>query len=181
MDLLIDLFGYLSVVVHGLTILAQSVAFGSVFFLVFLVRALARAIGEDAAVVEHRCNRLAAWAAIALLVCEATTVGLQALVLVGTVQLSFLDVLPAEFAVAGRRITNAQNTAATVAALFGGVFAVGLAAAFFRGEAEMSALALGLCGGSLVSGVLFAPYLRRSAAPSLGAARLHRRQSEPVS
>jgi cation/acetate symporter len=54
------------------------------------------------------------------------------------------------------------------AALFGGVFAIGLAAAFFRGEAEMSTLALGLCGGCLVSGVLFAPYFRRSAAQSLG-------------
>ena len=82
--------------------------------------------------------------------------------------LSARTISPIQFAVAGRRIANAENTAATAAALFGGAFTIGLAAAFFRSEAEMSALALGLCGGCLVSGVLFAPYLRQSAAQSLG-------------
>ena len=37
MELLIDLFGYLSIIVHGLTILAQSMALGGVLFLVLLV------------------------------------------------------------------------------------------------------------------------------------------------
>jgi hypothetical protein len=36
MELLVDLFGYLSIVVHGLTILSQSVALGGVLFLVLL-------------------------------------------------------------------------------------------------------------------------------------------------
>ena len=45
MDLLIDLFGYLSIVVHGLTILAQSIALGGVFFLALLARPLAPLLG----------------------------------------------------------------------------------------------------------------------------------------
>jgi cation/acetate symporter len=74
----------------------------------------------------------------------------------------------AEFAVGGRKLSVAASATATAAALFGSVFAIGLAALFFRSEAQMSALALGLCGGLLLSGVLFAPFLRRSAAVSLG-------------
>lgn len=73
-----------------------------------------------------------------------------------------------EFAVAGRSLGPAENAMAASAGLFGAVFAVGLAAAFFRSEAEMAALALGLAGGLLVGGVLFAPYLRRAASESTG-------------
>ena len=36
MQLLVDLFGYLSIVLHGLTIVGQAVTLGSVLFLVFL-------------------------------------------------------------------------------------------------------------------------------------------------
>jgi cation/acetate symporter len=73
-----------------------------------------------------------------------------------------------EFAVAGRGISAAANASAAAVSLFGGVFAVGLAAAFFRSETEASALALGLCGGALVGNVLLAPFVRRSAAASPG-------------
>ena len=73
-----------------------------------------------------------------------------------------------KFAVADRQVTMADSATASAVAFFGAVFAIGLSAAFFRSEAEMSALALGLCGGCLVCGVLFAPYLRRSAAQSVG-------------
>ena len=72
------------------------------------------------------------------------------------------------FAVAAREVPVANSTMAGVAALFGSVFAIGLGAAFFRSEAEMSALAIGLCGGIFASGVLIAPYVRRSSAASLG-------------
>ncbi len=41
MSLLVDLFGYLSIVLHGLTILAQSMALGGVLFLVLLARPFA--------------------------------------------------------------------------------------------------------------------------------------------
>ena len=101
MELLIDLFGYLSIVVHGLTILAQSLALGGVFFLALLARPLAPRLGIAGAAVQSGCIRLVAWSAVALLGCEATTVALQTAVLVGTVDLPVSNVLTAEFAVAG--------------------------------------------------------------------------------
>jgi putative copper resistance protein D len=99
--LLIDLFGYLSIVLHGLTILAQSVAVGGVLFLVLLARPLAGRLGPAGPAIVAGTGRLAAWGALGLLACEAATVGLQTAVLVGTVDLSVLNVLGANFAVAG--------------------------------------------------------------------------------
>jgi copper resistance protein D len=99
--LLVDLFGYLSVVVHGLTIVAQSVALGGVLFLVLLLYPLAHQLGPSGEASAHGCAKLTAWTAIALLVCELATVGLQSFVLVDTVDLSLGDVLRAHFAIAG--------------------------------------------------------------------------------
>jgi putative copper resistance protein D len=100
-ELLIDLFGYLSIVVHGLTILAQSMALGGVFFLALLARPLAPHLGTAGAAVVQGTQRIAAWSAIALLLCEATTVALQTAVLAGTIDLPVIQVLAAEFAIAG--------------------------------------------------------------------------------
>ena len=101
MTLLIDLFGYLSIVLHGLTVTAQSMALGAVLFLVLLARPLAPALGTQASPILHGTVRIAAWSALALVLCEAATVALQAAVLVGTVDLPVGDVLGANFAVAG--------------------------------------------------------------------------------
>ena len=49
MALLIDLFGYLSIILHGLTIVAQSMALGGVLFLVLLARPLAGRLGATGA------------------------------------------------------------------------------------------------------------------------------------
>ena len=38
MELLVDLFGYLSIIFHGITLASQSVALGSALFLVFLAQ-----------------------------------------------------------------------------------------------------------------------------------------------
>jgi copper resistance protein D len=95
MELLVDLFGYLSIVVHGLTILSQSVALGGVLFLVFLARPL------NHPVITAGTARIAGIAAIALLLSEAATVALQAAVLADTVDLPLRDVLTADFAIAG--------------------------------------------------------------------------------
>ena len=101
MTLLIDLFGYLSIVVHGLTIVAQSMALGGVLFLALLAHPLASQLGSAGENIGRGCARLAAWSAVALLVCELATVGLQSAVLVGTVDLSLGEVMGAHFAVAG--------------------------------------------------------------------------------
>jgi putative copper resistance protein D len=95
MDLLVDLFGYLSIIVHGLTILSQSMALGGALFLVLLARPLTPA-GIAAATA-----KIAGYAALALLLSEAATVALQAAVLMDTVDLTLPDVLSANFAIAG--------------------------------------------------------------------------------
>jgi putative copper resistance protein D len=101
MDLLVDLFGYLSIVVHGLTILSQSMALGGVLFLVFLAQPLASRLGVAGMGIVAGTARIAGYAAIALLMSEAATVALQAAVLMDTVDLSLRQVMTAEFAVAG--------------------------------------------------------------------------------
>ena len=57
MDLLVDLFGYLSIIVHGLTILSQSMALGGVLYLVFLARPLAARLGQGPASVSPPAPR----------------------------------------------------------------------------------------------------------------------------
>ena len=98
MQLLIDVFGYLSIVLHGLTILAQSIALGSVVFLVVLARPLADRIGPDIA---RRAARVAAWGSLAMLAAEAATVALQSAALIASVELALDDALGASFAIAG--------------------------------------------------------------------------------
>ncbi len=99
MSLLVDLFGYLSIVLHGLTIVAQSMALGGVLFLVLLARPFAPELAGGAIIV-RRIRRLTFWSAVAMAVVEAVGNGLQVAVLMSTVDLSFLDVMQANFAVA---------------------------------------------------------------------------------
>ncbi len=101
MTLLVDLFGYLSVILHGLTILTQSMMLGGVIFLVFLARPKAWTIGAPGTRIVRDTARMAGWSAIGLLLCEAATLALQTAVLVDTVQLPVSNVLQANFALAG--------------------------------------------------------------------------------
>ena len=114
MELLVDLFGYLSIVVHGLTILSQSMALGGVLFLIFLARPLAPALGRAGPGIVAGTARIAGYAALALVASEAATVALQAAVLIETVDLSLGNVLSAEFAVAGLVKTAAAVSMAFV-------------------------------------------------------------------
>ncbi len=112
MDLLVDLFGYLSIIVHGLTIVSQSMALGGALFLVLLVRPLAPQLGRFG--IAAGTARIAGYAALALLLCEAATVALQAAVLMDTVDLDFRNVLSADFAIAGMVKTVAAAAMAGV-------------------------------------------------------------------
>ena len=119
MALLIDLFGYLSIVLHGLTVTAQSMALGAVLFLALLARPLALALGSPAAPILRGTVRIAAWSALALVLCEGATVAMQTAVLVGTVDLPVSDVLGANFAVAGLVKTAAATLMLAVLLLRG--------------------------------------------------------------
>ena len=98
MELLIDLFGYLSIIVHGLTILAQSMALGGVLFLVLLALPLLPVTGTGVA---RRTARIAAWSAMGLVAAEALTVTLQTAVLTGTLDIGLWGSVTAHATLAG--------------------------------------------------------------------------------
>ena len=100
MSLLVDLFGYLEIILHGFVILSQSMAIGGMLFLLLLARPFASSLPGGHAIA-HRTGSIAGYAALALVVCEGLTIALQAAVLIDTVDLSLLDVLGADFAIAG--------------------------------------------------------------------------------
>jgi copper resistance protein D len=101
LSLLIDLFGYLSVILHGLTIIAQSMTIGGVLFLVLLARPLRAQLGPPGNAILRRTAQVTALCACTLVICEALTIALEAAVLVGTVDLSVGTALGANFARAG--------------------------------------------------------------------------------
>lgn len=101
MALLIDLFGYLSIVIHGFTITAQSVTLGGVLFLALLLRPIVPSLGSVGQQIERACTAITVGSALALVLCETATVALQVAVLMGTVDLSLGETLGASFAVAG--------------------------------------------------------------------------------
>src|ERR1700733_12522191 len=100
MELLVDLFGYLSIVVHGLTILTQSMTLGGVLFLAFLARPLAPKLGRAGQLIMARTALASGDAAIALLLAESATVALQAAGQIDTGGVTLRGVLPPGFAVA---------------------------------------------------------------------------------
>jgi copper resistance protein D len=105
--LLLDLFGYLSIIVHGFTIISQSMTLGGVFFIAFLLRPFASRLGVVGQSIERTSIAIAACSAMALVLCEVTTIALQGAVLIGTVDLSLPQVLSANFAIAGIIKTSA--------------------------------------------------------------------------
>jgi putative copper resistance protein D len=97
--LLIDLFGYLSIVLHGLVIVAQSMAMGGVLFLVLLARPFADELREGRELA-RRVARMAAWSAVGLAVGQTLDLAMASAVLMQTLEISLPDVLGASFAIA---------------------------------------------------------------------------------
>jgi putative copper resistance protein D len=100
MALLIDLFGYLVIIIHGISIVSQSMMLGGVLFLTCLAQPKALTLGAPAAAIERGTIRLTFWAALGLILCQIATLLMETAVLVGTVALPISDILQADFAVA---------------------------------------------------------------------------------
>lgn len=164
MALLIDLFGYLSVLLHGLTIVAQSMALGGALFLVLLARPLAPRI-PDGDGLARRSARLAGWAALALAACTAGKLLLQGAVLEETLGLGAAGVAGASFAVAG--LVKAA-AALALAALLLGVPRAPAAAVLGAGAAVLGAAVMTTHAAARVEGG--GPLLVASALHILGAA-----------
>ena len=101
MELLVDLFGYLSIVCHGATLAAQSAALGGAMFLVFLARPRAWLLGEAGARITARVARLSAIAALLAALAEAASIAMPGLVLSSTLEMPLAQALGAQFALAG--------------------------------------------------------------------------------
>jgi putative copper resistance protein D len=100
MALLVDLFGYLSVILHGISIVAQSMALGGVLFLLLLARPLNGSIAAGPAILAD-VARSGGLAALGLVACQAITIAMQAAILTDTVDLSLAEALTAASALAG--------------------------------------------------------------------------------
>jgi putative copper resistance protein D len=101
MALLLDIFGFLSVVLRGLVLTAQSLTIGGIVFLALLAYPLRRALGVSGEAVCRRCCRLLLWSASAFAVVELAFVLLECVVLAGTVGISLAEALGAAFACFG--------------------------------------------------------------------------------
>ena len=101
MALLVDLFGYLTIIIHGLTIISQSMAVGGVVFLLCLARPFELELGAAGASILSHALRTTIVAALALALCEAATIALEVAILVGTVDLPLVTALGASSVIAG--------------------------------------------------------------------------------
>jgi putative copper resistance protein D len=110
-DRLVDLIGYVGILLHGLVIVSQSMALGGMLFLVLLARPYAAEVGTR---LVRRTALIAAWSAVALVGVELVNVSLQTAVLTTTLDLPVSNILQANFAVAG---IVKMLAAATLAAL----------------------------------------------------------------
>src|SRR5882672_7778822 len=115
MTLLLDLFGFLSVVLRGLTLTAQSLTVGGTAFLLLLARPLAAEIGAPGAVMVKLTRRLLGRSAIALALLAAVSVLIEGSILADTVGLTAGETLGAAFVLAGIAVIGASIVIAWLA------------------------------------------------------------------
>src|SRR5258707_8358982 len=84
MALLLDLFGFLSVVLRGLTLTAQSLTAGGVAFILILVGPLAGELGASGITVTPPGPTLLRWSAIALAIVAAISILVEGSILADT-------------------------------------------------------------------------------------------------
>ncbi len=98
MALLIDIFGFLTVILHGLSLVARSLAIGGTAFLAGLAVPLAPALGPLGPRLVRSTRRWTGWSAVALLLLVGSSLAVEVAVLVQTVDLPVLTALGAGFA-----------------------------------------------------------------------------------
>jgi len=101
MALLIDIFGYLTVILGGLAITAQAFTVGGIIFVLLLVTPLRGALGALADTILARSLRIILVSALALAVVETLTALAQIAILVDTTGIDLSEALGAGFVRAG--------------------------------------------------------------------------------
>src|SRR4029077_15888111 len=94
---LLQVFGFLSVLFRGATLTFQSLAIGGIVFLIFVVRRGQ----EDSAELQQACLRESRRSALALAVMQVSYVLANSLILRESADISILEVLGANFVLAG--------------------------------------------------------------------------------
>jgi putative copper resistance protein D len=141
MSLLLDVFGFLTVILRGITISAQALTIGGVAFLLLLGWPFAAELGAAGDEIVRRSRRLLGWSALVLAAAELAFLAMQSSVLMDTADLTLGETLGADFAVA-----SMGKIAASLA-----IAAIAFAAAGRRGRVLLVALALGVLLGSVAT------------------------------
>lgn len=110
MQLFVDIYGFLSVVLRGFTLAAQSVTIGGLGFLLMLVWPLGPQLGADGAALERRALRLVFLASCALVVAETLAAAALTVMLAGTLEIPVHEA-------AGARAVAVDLMAAAIAAV----------------------------------------------------------------
>jgi copper resistance protein D len=98
---LFDIFGFLSVILHGFDLVAQTVVLGSVLFLLLLAEPLAPALGPGAEGVLRGTRSIIRAAALAGIVIVVLVTALNGTILAGSLDLPWSAILHADFILAG--------------------------------------------------------------------------------
>ncbi len=139
MSLLLDIFGFLSVLLRGVEATLQALTLGGIAFLVVLARPLRAALGAAAPTVEARAHRLAAFVAAALAVVILIDTAINASAVASVAGLG-----PAETLGAGFVLADLARAAAAIAAWL-----------LLRRGAAVPGWALCLAGLGIVTAMVF--------------------------
>src|SRR5690242_20688685 len=99
MALLLDIFGFLAVVLGGLSITAQAFTLGSIGFVLLIAKPLHGAIAAGDVILQ-RSFRILSWSALALAAVELLTVLVQIAILIDTTGVGVAGALGAGFVIA---------------------------------------------------------------------------------
>jgi putative copper resistance protein D len=97
MALLLDLFGFLSVVLRGLTVTAQSLTIGGILFLTLAAWPFRDTLDDAGPEILARCRRIAGWSAAAFAVVASFAALIEAAILADTVDLTLGETIGAGF------------------------------------------------------------------------------------
>ncbi len=112
---LLEIFGFVAVVLHGLALVAQTLLIGSVAFVLFVIPHGARDVAPDAPAIVAGSARVVQAAALATAIVVAAATGLNALVLAASLGAGFGEVAGANFVVAGAAGVLAAGATGAVA------------------------------------------------------------------
>jgi len=137
MALLLDIFGFLSVVLRGLVLSTQSLVIGGIVFLSFIVGPVAQKLGSVGDAAMTRGRRLLFWSALTFAGAELAFVVLECVVLAGTMGIPLSTAFGAAFARFG---LVAAGAAAAIAFLVrSGLMRTRIAALFALALAALAA------------------------------------------